>query len=140
MRISAKFDYACKAIVELAQHWPKKDPVQIKEISEVYQIPVRYLVNIMNQLKSIGIVESVRGPTGGYILKKDPADIKLGMVLKEIGGPLLPVANTIKKKETAFDGIWKEVENAMEKVLNNVTFEDICNKIKGTSDVIMYNI
>lgn len=140
MRISARCDYACKAIVELAMQWPQREPVQVKEIAEKHNIPVSYLVNILNQLKMIGVVKSIRGPQGGYLLKVAPDQIKLSRVLKAIGGPLLPVANTIKEKETVFDSIWEELEEAMEKVLGSITFEDICNRVSGKDSVITYSI
>ena len=53
MRVSAKCDYACKALLELALHWPNKEPVQIHEISEKQDIPIKYLVQILIQLKRI---------------------------------------------------------------------------------------
>lgn len=140
MRISARCDYACKALLELALHWPSKKPVQIHNISERQDIPMKYLVQILLQLKRIGLVESVRGKQGGYILAKAPNKIKLGEVMREIGGPLLPVVNTAAKKDSVFATIWKEVEEAMADVLDKVTFEDISKKAKGVERVIIYQI
>jgi len=140
MRISARCDYACKALLELALHWPSKEPVQIHSISERQNIPMKYLVQILLQLKRTELVESLRGKQGGYILARPPDKISLGEVLRNIGGPLLPKANSATKKELVFATIWEEVEEAMSKVLDKVTFENIANKAKGIKRAIVYQI
>ena len=106
MRISARCDYACKALLELALHWPNTEPLQINEISKTHDIPKRYLVQILMQLKGMGLVESIRGKDGGYKLTRSPAEITLVEVMRHVGGPLLPVANSIKKRESAFEKVW----------------------------------
>ncbi len=140
MRISARCDYACRALLELTLHWPSKDPLQIHAISKKQDIPMRYLVHILIQLKRVGLVESMRGKQGGYILAKPPHRISLGKVIRETGGPLLPLANSAAKEGSVFATIWKVVEKAMAKVLDKITFEDIGNKAKGMKDAIIYQI
>jgi Rrf2 family protein len=140
MRISARCDYACKALLELALHWPSKAPIQVHAISEKQDIPMKYLVQILLQLKRMGLVESIRGKQGGYILAKTPNRISLGEVMREIGGPLLPVVNSAAKVGSVFATIWNEVEEAMAKVLDKITFEDISNKAKGIHGAIIYQI
>lgn len=140
MRISARCDYACKALLELALHWPNKEPLQIHAISEKQGIPMRYLVQILIQLKQMGLVNSVRGKEGGYNLIQLPSKISIGKVMRQIQGPLLPVANSSKKNGSVFATIWTEVEGAMAKVLDKVTFEDVCNKARGMDRAIIYQI
>ncbi len=140
MRISARCDYACKALLELALHWPSKGLLQVHTISEKQDIPMRYLVQILIQLKRMGLVESVRGKQGGYRIAKAPNKISFGEVIRSIGGPLLPVANSATKKESVFATIWNEVEEAMAKVLDKITFEDIVNKARGMEKAIVYQI
>jgi len=140
MRISARCDYACKALLELSLHWPREEPLQMQIISQKQDIPMKYLVQIFVQLKRIGLVESVRGKQGGYNLAKSPDKISLGKVMREIGGPLLPVAKSTIKKNSVFTTIWTEAEEAMAKVLDKVTFEDIANKSKGNQGTIFYQI
>lgn len=140
MRISARCDYACKALLELSLHWPNKDPLPIHAISEKQDIPMKYLVQILIQLKRMGLVTSSRGKEGGYILAQPPGRIILGELMRYIGGPLLPVANSAMKKESVFATIWKEVEGAMAKVLDKVTFEDIGNKTRQMDRAIVYQI
>ena len=140
MRISARCDYACKALLELALHWPNKGPLQIHTISARQGMPLRYLVHILIQLKRIGFVSSSRGKSGGYNLIIPPEKITLSEVLRQVGGPFLPRANTAAKKGSVFAGIWQEVEEAMAKVLDSVTFKDIANKAKGARKALIYQI
>ena len=140
MRISARCNYACKALMELSSHWPAKEPMQIHAISERQKIPMRYLVQILIQLKRMGLVDSVRGKLGGYNLARPPESISLGKVIREICGPLLPVANSARENKSVFSGVWMEVEEAMATILNKVTFEDILNKAKGKDRVLTYYI
>ena len=65
MRISARCDYACKALLELTLHWPSKEPLQLHTISENQGISTKYLVHILIQLKRMGLIESIRGKQGG---------------------------------------------------------------------------
>jgi len=140
MRISARCDYACKALLELALHWPSKEPLQINTISKRQDIPTRYLVNILIQLKRMGLVTSIRGKEGGYNLAKPPNKITLSTVMRQTAGPFLPVADSVLKNRSVFPTIWKELENAMAKTLSKITFEDITNKVKGMENTINYQI
>lgn len=140
MRISARCDYACRALLELSLHWPQEKPLQIQQISEKQNIPMKYLVHILIQLKREGFVSSSRGKGGGYLLAKVPNTIKLGQVIRFMGGDLLPMADSAKNKKSVFKSLWDEVEGAMAKIIDNVTFEDICIKSSGLDEVLMYQI
>lgn len=141
MRISAKCDYACKAVLELALQRENGKAVQMQFISKRQNIPLKYLPQILIQLKRIGIVESVRGKQGGYLLAEDPERISLGRIVREIGGPLLEISSIIHStKKSVFDAIWHEVEGAMADVLDKITFETIAKKFKGLETAIMYQI
>ena len=140
MRISARCDYACKALLELSLHWPSKEPLQIQQISEKQGIPQRYLVQILIQLKRLGYVASHRGKQGGYTLAKDPGDIRLGEVIRDITGPLVPIAESVVSERSEFLGIWKRVEEVMAKVLDDVSFKDICSKTAMKEEAIVYQI
>lgn len=140
MRVSARCDYACKALLELALQWPNKEPVHISVISEKQGIPMKYLVHILIQLKRMGFVESVRGRDGGYILTRPPSSIKLGEVMQEVGGQFLPLGNSARNKDSAFAVIWKEAEAAMADILNGVTFEDIAEKTRAGEKAVIYQI
>lgn len=140
MRISARVDYSCRALLELALHYPSQEPLRVQDIAREQDIPLKYTVQILNQLKRIGLVRSIRGREGGYILAKTPDQIKLGQVIREMGGPLLPIADSAMKNESVFATIWKEVEKVMAKVLDKVTLSDIAKKAKDMERVINYHI
>jgi len=140
MRVSARCDYACRALLELAQHRPNKNPLHTKDISRKQGIPVKYLVQILIQLQRMGLVVSARGKSGGYNLAKEPNKISLGEVMRHMGGPFLPVADSAGKKKVVFAKIWNEVEDAMARVLDKITFEDIAKRAKGIESAIAYQI
>ncbi len=140
MRISAKCEYACRALLALSWHWPSDDPVRLQTICDEQDIPRKYLVQILIQLKRMKLVESIRGKDGGYRLAKPPGRINLGKAIREIGGPLLPVTSSTTKKEPALSEIWQEVEDVMTEVLDNITFEDVLDKAKASRQTITYQI
>src|SRR5438270_7819766 len=84
MRISAKAEYACVAMLELAANHADAQPVRIKAIADAQGIPQRFLVQILLQLKTAGLVASVRGASGGYQLAKRPDSITLAAVINAI--------------------------------------------------------
>src|SRR3954470_16560913 len=87
MKISAKSEYACLAVLALARKSPDDPPVRIREISEAHEIPERYLVQILLHLKGAGLVASTRGASGGYRLARPADAISLGEVLSALAGP-----------------------------------------------------
>src|SRR5689334_16353604 len=77
MRVSAKAEYACIAMLELAANFGEPQPVRVKVIADAHGIPLRFLVQILLQLKTAGLVASVRGAAGGYQLARTPREITL---------------------------------------------------------------
>ncbi len=140
MRISAENEYACRALLELALDWPGGQLVQVSVIAKRQDIPIKYLEQILIQLKSARLVESVRGKQGGYRLAKAPREISLGEVMHKMKGPFLQLAGTATHKKSVFTAIWKEVEESIVKVLDKVNFEDIANKAKTTEGAMVYQI
>lgn len=140
MKISAESDYACRALLELALNWPDRKLVQVSVIAKKQNIPIKYLEQILIELKNIGMVESVRGKQGGYRLVKEPRKISLGEVMRKTRGPLLQIADAAEKREAVFTPIWKETEEAIAKVLDKINFEDIANKVKSTEGAMVYQI
>src|SRR6267142_1058623 len=98
MKISAKIDYACRALLELGLHWPNTTPMQVGAIAKHQKIPMNFLVHILITLKEAGYVDSIRGKSGGYVLIKAPQDIRLGDVIKNFGG--LGLSDGPRKKNT----------------------------------------
>src|ERR1700731_4208907 len=84
MRISAKAEYACIAMLQLAGHYREVVPLRIKAIADAHGIPQRFLVQILLQLKTAGLVSSVRGASGGYQLSRPPENISLAQIVNAI--------------------------------------------------------
>ncbi len=88
MRISRKAEYALRALVALARH---RRPLQIGELSRVENIPVKFLEQILLALRNDGFLASKRGVGGGYTLRRSPADILVGEVVRALDGPVAPL-------------------------------------------------
>src|SRR5262252_8056887 len=81
MKVSAKAEYACVAMVELAANRLDSQPVRVKAIADAHGIPLRFLVQILLQLKGAGLVASIRGAAGGYQLARRPTEISLADII-----------------------------------------------------------
>jgi Rrf2 family protein len=87
MHLSAKTEYACLAMLELAQHHATRQPVQVRLIAERHGVPSPFLVQILQDLKRAALVSSIRGAAGGYRLTRSPEEISLAEVLDVVEGP-----------------------------------------------------
>jgi Rrf2 family protein len=119
-----------RAILELAMEYGK-EPLQIKTIAEREDISNKYLEQLIAMLKAAGLVRSIRGPRGGYLLAKPPAEICLKEVFVTLEGPMVP-AECLDHPEfcarcmdCATREIWSELQNAISKVLDSVTLADL---------------
>ena len=121
MKISAKAEYACLAILALARPRTGDAPVRIREIAEAHGIPERYLVQILLQLKGAGLVHSTRGALGGYQLSRPPDAISLGEVLWAIDGPGDPEREATGPAARALAAVWKHLREAERRVLQQTT-------------------
>jgi len=133
VRISAKTDYALRAATELAA-LSSADPVKGEAIANAQGIPLRFLENILGDLRNAGIVESRRGVEGGYLLAREPAAITLADVIRAVDGPLANVAGT-RPNLLEYQGsteklreIWVAVRAALRSVLEETTLADLANK------------
>jgi Rrf2 family protein len=86
MKLSARTEYACLAMLQLAQEYDSGEPVQIRRIADEHGIPARFLVQILLQLKGASLVSSTRGAAGGYRLARPPRDITLAEVIEVMEG------------------------------------------------------
>jgi len=85
--LSKKSQYAFKALAHLTENY-KKGPVLISEIAKKKKIPLKFLENILLELKKAGILESKKGKGGGYFLAQDPAKVKAATVIRLVNGPI----------------------------------------------------
>src|SRR5271154_3868110 len=96
MKLSLRGEYALRALVVLGLNYGES-VVRIQTISEQQNVPKRFLEQILNDLKSAGVVESRRGVAGGYRLSKPPERISLAQIIRHIEGPLAPVSCVSEK-------------------------------------------
>lgn len=139
--LSAKTEYACIAVLELAVHFGSDEPVRIRSIAEAHGIPQRFLVQILLQLKQAGLVASTRGASGGYRLVKDPAEVTLGDVVAVVEGATdEPVSNT--SVETAASRVvldtWRRIAAQQRETLGGITFAALAEKVRGRTEHMYY--
>ena len=130
MRVSAKTDYALRAAVELAAQ-DGGAPVKGERLATSQSIPLRFLENILLQLRHAGIVESRRGAEGGYRLARPAAEITLADVIRAIDGPLAGVSGArpetldFKGRSEPLRDVWVAVRASLRSVLEQITLADI---------------
>lgn len=138
MRISAKGEYATRALVDLALREDPTTPVQVRDIATRQNIPMKYLVQILLVLKSAGLVESRRGVDGGYRLARPADAISLGEVVRAVEGPILPLkcfddrdgANSAWPFRNNFCSLWGTVRDSISDVLDGVTLSDLARQFE----------
>jgi len=128
MRISAKAEYACLAVLALAHQKPDDPPIRIREISESHGIPERYLVQILLQLKGAGLVASTRGASGGYRLARPASTISLGEVLTAIDGPEAASRESLKPAARVLATVWEDVRAAERAVLDSTSIAQLAER------------
>lgn len=141
MIVSAKTEYACIAVLELAARHVRGEPVRIREIADAHEIPSRFLVQILIQLKSAGLVQSIRGAAGGYQLARDPENITLLDVMTVVDAQLAEnTLGTARSSATtrALQRTWKEVAAKERELLSGVSFADLVERMKGASEGMYY--
>jgi Rrf2 family protein len=134
MKVSAKTEYACLAMLELAVRYSQGEPVRIRSIADEHGIPSRFLVQILLQLKGAGLVTSTRGAAGGYQLSKPPEEISLGEVMGVIEGPeseLVGVSSSARAPSArVLRDAWKEIARVQHDALNSLTFGEMATRMK----------
>jgi Rrf2 family cysteine metabolism transcriptional repressor len=141
MIVSAKTEYACIAVLELAARSGTGEPVRIRDIAEAQGIPSRFLVQILLQLKSAGLVQSVRGASGGYQLAKEPAEITLGEVMAVVdgqSGAIRSNAGRCTPITRALVSTWQKVAATEREMLDGLTFADLIHDLRGQADAMYY--
>lgn len=132
MHVTAKADYAVRAVVELASG-SRDSPRKVDELAKAQSIPVSFLENILTQLRSAGLVRSQRGPEGGYWLARPPEEVTLAQVIRAVEGPLVGVRG-LRPEEVVYEGsaeslqqVWLALRANLRKVLEHVTLADVAS-------------
>jgi Rrf2 family transcriptional regulator, cysteine metabolism repressor len=133
---SAKTEYACVALLELARHHNDPSPLRLKAISEQHDISHRFLVQILLQLKAAGLVASTRGASGGYHLGRPPERITIADVVNVIDPPeaVRPDGNPTPLVR-AIHAVWGQILSAQRKVLETTTLADLLQRAQGEGEL-----
>lgn len=137
MKLSLRGEYALRALLVLGLQY-NDSVLRIQAISEHQNIPKRFLEQILNDLKTGGIVQSRRGVAGGYRLAKPPEEITLAAVIRHIEGALAPVSCVSEKfyekcscpdeSRCAIRSVMKEIRQAVVKIAERVTVAEMCER------------
>lgn len=141
MKISTKGDYATRAMQDLALHYDQ-GPIQIEDIARRQHLPTRYLEQILLNLKRAGFLESKRGMSGGYYLAKHPREITVGAIIRATEGPIVPIFCVgsgprevcIEESLCSLRDIWADVRDAVSRIVDHTTLEDLCGKIRSKQE------
>ena len=129
MHVSARVDYALRAVAELANAAGRS--VKAEQIASAQGIPLRFLENILLELKHDGILATQRGSAGGYALARPPSEITIADVIRALDGPLAnikgerPEAVGYVGPARPLQDVWIAVRASLRAVLEHVTFEDL---------------
>jgi len=133
VRISAKSDYAIRAMAELAVAGEHGSAVKAEQISTAQDIPLNFLLGILRELRNSHLVRSQRGRDGGYVLSRPASQIALADVIRAVDGPLANVRD-LSLTELSYPGaaealreVWMAVRGSLREVLENVTVADLAS-------------
>lgn len=132
MQVSQKSRYALRALFDLALRYGE-GPTRIADIAERQAIPPRFLEGILNQLRQAGLVASVRGARGGYLLSRPPAEISVGEMMRVTEGPLAPtgcISDPEGEKcplfpDCVFLPLWQRAGEALSAVYDSTSFQSL---------------
>lgn len=133
MRLSTKTRYGVRAVFDIAFH-NGGGPTQAKDIARRENIPLRYLEQIFQDLKRAGLVDSKRGPRGGYYLRRAASEIRLGDIVRALQGPIEEMfapdeddaAGTSSKEVTA--SLWRELAGQVSRWFDGVAVSDLVER------------
>lgn len=138
MKLSTKGRYGLRAIVDLAVY-SEEQPVSIREIAKRQNISVRYLEQLLSKLKKAGMIKSVRGAQGGYLLAKPPEDVSVGDVLRALEGDLIAVdcAELMDGSEECSGSrycvtktVWKKVNDNIQQTVDAILLSELIEESK----------
>ena len=141
MKISTKGRYALHLMLDLATY-NTGEPVSLKDVARRQDISEKYLEQIISILNKAGLVRSIRGAQGGYLLNRDPKDYTVGMILRLTEGDLAPVAcvsseggDVCGQKDSCVTiRIWQQINDAVNGVIDHITLADMLQWQSELSD------
>lgn len=145
MRISTKGRYGLRTLMDIAMH-QSKGPVTLNDIAERQQISVKYLWQVINPLKTSGMLSVTRGAKGGYALARRPEDITMLEIMNTLEGPT-SLVECIAKQDACnqIDNcvartVWLELNRAVEKALTGITLAEVLLRCTNSAETNNYVI
>lgn len=138
MKISTKGRYGLTIIIELGRNYGE-GPVPLRKIAETHGLSEAYLEQLISLLRNSGLVQSVRGAYGGYMLSRPPKTISAGDVIRVLEGPIQPVEG-IEDEAQPQRELWVRIRDAVKTVLDTTTIEDLITHSDDGTDPYMYYI
>lgn len=142
MRISTKGSYGLRAIIDLSLN-SKGEYVSLISIAERQNISKNYLEQVFSSLRKSGIVKSVKGSQGGYLLNGDPSEITAGDILRALEGDLSVAKSELKANKIDAcirRSLWDKIDEKVFELVDSITLEDLINDYRRDSDFSMYYI
>jgi len=125
MKISTKGRYGLTIMIELAKKYGE-GPTSLKSIAKDNDLSEHYLEQLASPLRNAGLIKSIRGAYGGYILTKGPKEITAGDVIRVLEGPLT-IVEGIEEEKPAQQSLWLQIRDAVKNVLDQTTLEELAN-------------
>ena len=138
MKLSTKGRYGLRAFIDIAVHC-EEEPVSLANVAVRQNISISYLEQLMTKLKKAGLIESVRGANGGYVLAKSAGNISVGEVLRALEGELMPVecaALESGSEHCAVESccstkiVWKKINDSLNETVNNIFIDELVKESK----------
>jgi Rrf2 family cysteine metabolism transcriptional repressor len=129
MKLSAKSDYAARAVLGLSRHHQSGESVRVEDLAAQQGIPPNYLVQILIELKSQQIVKSLRGKEGGYLLARSPAEITMGDVIRCVHGQVFDspaLSDPLCPPELR--AAWGKLQKAVDDAASSITFQQLLDQ------------
>lgn len=136
MKLSSRGRYGVRAMLELALHH-NEGPIPLRTVAEQQQISEHYLEQLIASLRKAGLVKSIRGAQGGYLLAKEPSEITVGDIVRVLEGPIAPVECVAdcadgdgcqRTEECVTKTVWIKLRDKINEVLDETTLADMCEQ------------
>lgn len=145
MKISTKGRYGIRAMLDLTIH-SNADKVALNSIAERQDISVNYLEQVFSTLRKAGLVKSIKGAQGGYILGHHPSKITVGEILRTLEGDLLIVGELEQTKDGTQNNfescirtvVWNKIEESINQIVDSLTLEDLATEYSKLNDNLAY--
>ena len=136
MKISTRGRYATRALFDLAQHYGE-GPIVLSDVAARQEIPEQYLEHLISPLRNAGLVRSIRGASGGFMLAKPPSEIKISQIIQAVEGPT-GITDCVddpsccpRSENCPTRDIWAKASAAMDSVFDSITLANLVERSGG---------